>query len=145
MTETSITGEEVVPGTVGIAIRAMIFGTLLGAAVVSVAMWGARVLQASGATGNEAGGPVFALVVGGTFGGLGVAVAVAWSLMRPLRSPYRRGGFAILSGFLTLLAILPTVLLDRLVGPTGLLGFAAVCAVGCALLSRKVATGLRAT
>jgi hypothetical protein len=143
--ETSISGEPAAPHHVGIAIRAMLFGTLLGAGLVSLAMWGARTLQASGAAGDVAGGPVFALVVGGTLAGLGVAVGVAWSLMRPLRSPFRRGGLAILAGFLTLIVILPTVVLDRLVGTAGLLGFAAACAAGCVLLGRKVATGLRAT
>ncbi|HWA56020.1 MAG TPA: hypothetical protein VG692_02145 [Gemmatimonadales bacterium] len=142
--DTNIAGEPVVPGQVGLAVRAMIFGTLLGTTLVSLALWGARVLQGGAPQAAVTGGPVFALVVGGTFAGLGMAVGVAWALMRSLRSPFRRGGLSILAGFLTLLAMLPTVVVDRMVGPAGLLGFAALCALACLLLSRRVASGPRA-
>ena len=144
--ETSISGEPVVPGQVGLAIRAIAFGTLMGAGLVAVAMWAARTILPPGtlpAGYNPAASPVFYLVVGGTFAGLGLAVIVAWSLMRPLRSAYRRGGLAMVAGFATFVAMLPTVYIDQALGRLGLLGFALVCVLGCALLARKVAAGWR--
>ena len=144
----SVSGEPSAPHHVGIALRAMLFGTLMGAGLVSLAVWGARTLQADSPvppTGAPPESPVFNLVVGGTLAGLGLAVVVAWSLMRPLRSAYRRGGLAIVAGFATFVAMLPTVALDRILGRPGLLGFAAACALGCALLARKVAAGMRQT
>lgn len=146
MTETSISGEEVVPGTVGIAVRAMLFGTLLGTGVISLALWASRLfLPDGGPAAPVTGGPVFALVVGGVFAGLTLAVAVAWSLMRVLPSPFRRAGLAILAGFLTFLCMLPTWAINRMIGPSGLLGFGLLCFVGCVLLSRKAAAGLRSS
>jgi hypothetical protein len=143
--QTSISGEPAAPHHVGIAIRAIAFGTLMGAGLVSIAMWGARRLQAGTGPveGPPAASPAFPLVVGGTLAGLGLAIVVAWSLMRPLRSAYRRGGLANVAGFATFVAMLPTMAIDQAVGPWGLLGFAAVCALGCALLARKVAGGMR--
>jgi hypothetical protein len=144
----SISGEPSAPHHVGIALRAMLFGTLMGAGLVSLALWGARTLQQASpvpAPGTPPAGPVFNLVVGGTLAGVGFAVVVAWSLMRPLRSAYRRGGLAIVAGFATFVAMLPTVALDRLLGRPGLLGFAAACALGCALLAHRVAAGMRQT
>jgi hypothetical protein len=146
--QTSISGEPTAPHHVGIALRAMLFGTLMGSSLVSLAMWGARTVQAGGPmppAGTPPTSPVFNLVVGGTLAGLGLAVAVAWSLMRPLRSAYRRGGLAVVAGFATFVVMLPTVFVDRLLGRPGLLGFAAVCVIGCALLARKVAAGMRQT
>ena len=145
--QTSITGEPAAPHHVGIAFRAILFGTLMGAGLIALAMWGARTVQAGSPlpAGARPAGPVFNLVVGGTLAGLGLAVAAAWSLMRPLQSPYRRGGLAIVAGFATFLLMLPTMAIDQLVGRAGLLGFAAACAAGCALLARRVATGMRQT
>jgi len=143
--DVSATGEPANPAHLGIALRAMLFGTLMGAALVAVAMWAARTLQAG--LPAPAGGPptsqAFSLVVGGTLAGLGLAVLVAWSLMRPLTSLYRRGGLAIVAGFATFVAMLPTIAVDRIAGRAGLLGFAAVCVLGCLALARRVAAGLR--
>jgi hypothetical protein len=146
MHETSISGEPVVPGHLGLAVRAVVFGTLMGAGSVAVAMWAARTMLPPGAApagANPADSPVFPVVVGGTFGGLALAVIVAWSLMRPLRSAYRRGGLAVLAGFATFVAMLPTVYIDQTLGRWGLLGYALVCVLGCALLARRVVTGWR--
>jgi hypothetical protein len=145
--QTSVSGEPAAPHHVGIAIRAMLFGTLMGAGLVSLVMWGVRTMQAGLATtpASPAESPAFPLVATGTFAGLGLAVLVAWSLMRPLRSAYRRGGLAVVAGFATFVAMLPTMAIDQVLGRWGLLGFAAACALGCALLARKVASGLRQT
>jgi hypothetical protein len=143
---TSVSGEPAAPEHVGIAMRAMLFGTLAGTGLISLSMWGKRTLELNGvgAAGPVSGGPVFALVLGGTLGGFLLAIGLAWSLMRPLRNPYRRGGLAIVAGFATVVVMLLTVVVDQLAGRWGLLAFAAACAVACLLLARRVAAGLRA-
>jgi hypothetical protein len=142
----SVSGEPVQPGDVGIAIRAMTFGMLAGTALIALAMWLRRTLelQGHGAQGAVTGGPIFALVLGGTIGGFLLTIGLSWSLMRVLRSPYRRGGLAIVAGFATVVLMLFTVVADQVAGRWGLLGFAGICALGCLLLARRVAKGFRA-
>lgn len=145
-TPTSVSGEPAAPEHVGIAVRAMLFGILAGTGLISLAMWGKRTLEMSGvgAVGAVTGGPIFALVLGGTIGGFLLTIGLAWSLMRPLHSPYRRGGLAIVAGFATVVVMMLTVVIDQLAGRWGLLGFAAACTLGCLLLARRVAAGFRA-
>ncbi|MFN8654345.1 MAG: hypothetical protein U0133_20775 [Gemmatimonadales bacterium] len=144
MPETSISGEAVVPGSVGVAVRAMAFGTLLGTGLIALALWGSRLLVPGGPTAAVTGGPVFMLVVGGTFAGIGMAVGVAWALMRGVPSLFRRGGLAILTGFLTVICMLPTGPINALIGPAGLAGFALLCFIGCLLVRPRAAAGPRA-
>lgn len=143
---TSVSGEPAAPEHVGIAIRAMAFGMFAGTGLIALAMWLRRTLelQGYGSDGPVSGGPIFALVLGGTLGGFLLTIGLSWSLMRPLRSPYRRGGLAIVAGFATVVVMLLTIAADQLAGRWGLLGFAGLCAIGCALLARRVASGVRA-
>lgn len=145
-TPVSVSGEPAAPEHVGVAFRAILFGTIAGTGLVALVMWGVRTLQwQSPATTTAAtSGPIFTLGVGGTIAGLLVATGLAWSLMRPLRSPFRRGGLAIIAGFATVIVMLLTIAVDYIAGRWALLGFAALCALGCALLARRVALGLRA-
>ncbi len=107
-------------------------------------MWGVRTLQLGAPPGVVAtGGPIFTLGVGGTGAGLLLATGLAWSLMRPLHSPFRRGGLAIIAGFATIILMLLTIAADYMGGRWALLGLAALCALGCALLARRVALGFR--
>lgn len=141
----SASGEPVEPGHIGIAMRAMLFGMLAGTGLIALSMWGKRTLELQGPPVASAitGGPIFALVLGGTLGGFLLTIGLAWSLMRPLRNPYRRGGLAIVAGFATIVVMLFSILADQLAGRWGLLAFAGLCALGCLLLSRRVASGVR--
>lgn len=123
----------------------MLFGTLAGTGLIALSMWGKRTLELQGppTEGAITGGPIFALVLGGTIGGFLLSIGLAWSLMRPLRNPYRRGGLAIVAGFATVVIMLLTVVADQVAGRWGLLGFAGLCAIGCALLARRVASGVK--
>lgn len=141
---TSVSGEPAAPEHVGVALRAMLFGSLAGTGLIALAMWGRRMLETQGPVTEDpiTGGPIFALVVGGTLGGFLLTIGLAWSLMRPLRSPYRRGGLAIIAGFATIVLMLLSIVADQLAGRWGLLGLAALCVTGCLLLSRSVASGV---
>lgn len=123
----------------------MLFGTLAGTGIIALSMWGKRTLELQGppVEGAVTGGPIFALVLGGTIGGFLLAMILAWSLMRPLRNPYRRGGLAVVAGFATIVVMLLSIVADQVAGRWGLLALAGLCALGCLLLSRKVAAGVR--
>lgn len=143
--ETSISGEPAAPHHVGIAIRAIGFSAMLGGAAGTLLLWGVRTLQGlqPAAPGPSTSLPVFSLLVGALLGAPGLASLTTWMLTRPLHSPWRRGGFAAVSGGAGLLIILAAALVDNLGGRMGLLVYAGVCVLTCLLLSRKVAAGVR--
>jgi hypothetical protein len=124
----------------------MLFGILAGTGVIALAMWLRRTLELYGYASDApiTDGLIFNLVVGGTFGGFLLTIGLSWSLMRVLRNPYRRGGLAIVAGFATVIVMLLSVVADKLAGRWGLLAFAGLCVLGCVLLARRVATGMRA-
>jgi len=62
---------------------------------------------------------------------------VAFTLMAPIGSLYRRGALAMVSGFGTLVASLVTIPLDRGLGRPGLLLLALACAAGGLWLGRR--------
>ena len=138
MTELSPTGEPAAPQQVGPALRAVITATLLGAGVITLALWAGRTLQS--ATPAVAGTPpptsVFVVVVGGTLGGFAAAAGVAWTLLAPLVSAYRRGGLSMVAGFATVLAMLPAVFAEQVGGRSGLLVYGVVALLLALLLSR---------
>lgn len=146
-TETSISGEPAAPHHVGIAIRAVLFSALLGGAAGTLLLWGVRTLQplAPAPEGQQASLPVFILLVGSLLGAPAIASLATWLLTRSLTSPWRRGGFAAVAGGMGLLVVLAAALADNLGGRNGLLGYAGLCVAGCALLSRRVASGFHAS
>ena len=121
-----------------VAIRGVAIGILIGSAMIAVVLWGVRTLQMSSPSESpQLGSAPGVLLVAGTFGGLLAATAVAFSLMAPIGSLYRRGALAMVSGFGTLVASLVTSPLDRGLGRPGLLLLALACAAGGLWLGRR--------
>ncbi len=137
---TSPTGEPAAPEQVGLAFRAMLSGALAGLTLIAAAMWLMRTLQAAGRapTAPTPGDAVATLVLLAWVGGAGIAGLLAWGLMAPIRSAYRRGGFAMVAGFGTLPLAFVTAPVDALLGRWGLLGLAAASASCGALLARRL-------
>jgi hypothetical protein len=79
----------------------------------------------------------FYVIVGGTLAGILLAAYVAWRLLEPITSTYRRGALAIVSAFATVLVMLVCAGIHQLFGRDGLLTFLAVCGVASALLARQ--------
>ena len=73
------------------------------------------------------------LLLFGTLGGLVLAGVVAWRLLRPLESTYRRGGLALVSAFATVVLMQIYRPLDAAFGMPALL-VAAVVAGALALI-----------
>ena len=80
--------------------------------------------------------PAFYLLFGGTLGGILAAAGMAWWLLGPIESTYRRGGLAMVSGFATVLLMLICIPVHQLLGRSGLFGLLAVRG-GAALLARR--------
>ncbi len=124
------TGEPAEPDHVGLAFRALFAGVAAGVAAVSAAMWLYRSLQVSGVAplAPTVQDPVANLVLFGWLGGALAGFLLAFLLLRPLGSAYRRGGLAMVAGFGALVVGLVTAPVDSLLGRWGLLGLVAVCA-----------------
>ncbi len=82
-------------------------------------------------------GAPFYLLMAGTLGGVLLAFGIAWWLLAPVGSTYRRGAFAVISGFATILTMLVCMPVDRLFGPPGLLALLGVSAMAALLFARR--------
>ena len=83
----------------------------------------------------------FYLIAGGTIAGLVLAGFVAWRLLEPIASTYRRGGLAMVAAFATVILMLICTGVFELFGRTGLLsllGFSAVTSVLLAVQARRL-------
>ena len=121
---------------VGLAATAMAAGVALGLAVIGVTVLGVDTLRPRTAS---AGGPGLALylLLLGTAGGAVAAGGATWRLLGPIGSTYRRGGFALVSAFATLVLMLVFVPVNQALGRPGLGVAAALSAALSVLLLRR--------
>jgi hypothetical protein len=111
---------------------------LVGATVAATA----ALRPSAGATEPALGAPLYILLFG-TLGGLLLAGVVAWRLLRPLHSTYRRGGLAMVSAFATVVLMQIYRPLDAAFGVPALLG-GAVLSAGLAWLLARLARRMAA-
>ena len=106
----------------------------LGLAVISATVLGVDALR----SGHPAQvNPALYFLFGGTVAGVVTAAGVAWWLLGPIISTYRRGGLSMVSGFATVLLMLICIPIHQLLGRTGLIALAFVCLVTGLLLGRQ--------
>ena len=89
-----------------------------------------------GATDSALGAPLY-LLAAGTLGGLVLAGVVAWRLLAPIDSTYRRGGLAMVSAFATVPLMQLYRPLDTALGAPALAGAGALFAGIAWLLARR--------
>jgi hypothetical protein len=77
----------------------------------------------------------FYLIAGGTIAGLVLAAFVAWRLLEPIASTYRRGGLAMVAAFATVVLMLVCAGVFELFGRAGLLSLLGFSAVTSSLLA----------
>lgn len=142
----SATGEAAQPEHVGIALRGMLAGAVLGLGAVALVMWLVRTLQLAGRAplAPTPADTIATVILAGWVGGAVLGGLAAWSLLAPIRSSYRRGGLAMVGGFATLLVSFITAPVDSLLGRWGLLGLAAVAVLLFAHLARRIGARVRA-
>jgi hypothetical protein len=119
---------------VRLALLAMGSGMAFGLAVVSLVVLGVDLLRPAAPSGSPATGPAFYLLVLGTLGGLVLAGVVAWRLLVPVLSTYRRGGLSVVTGLATVLPMLLCMAANQLAGRTGLVVLAGVALLVAGLL-----------
>ena len=105
---------------------------LVGATVAAIA----ALRPPPGTTEPALGAPLYLLLFG-TLGGLVIAGVVAWRLLSPLESTYRRGGLAIVSAFATVVVMQIYRPLDAAFGIPALLVAAGGAAALAWILSRR--------
>jgi hypothetical protein len=123
---------------VALAATALGAGLSAGLALVGATVAALDAVRPPAGTVEPALGAPLYLLAAGTLGGLVLAGVVAWRLLAPLDSTYRRGGLALVSAFATvpimLLLYLP---LDAAFGTPALVAAAALATGAAWLLSRR--------
>jgi hypothetical protein len=110
-------------------------GLSAGLALVGATVAATAALRPPGGTTEPALGAPLYLLLFGTLGGLVLAGVVAWRLLRPLQSTYRRGGLALVSAFATVVLMQIYRPLDAAFGVPALLVAAALAGVLALLLA----------
>ena len=108
----------------------------VGLALISLALIGVDRLRAAAPTSDPGEGPAIYLLLIGTLAGLLLAGVVAWRLLAPILSLYRRGGLSIVSAFATVLAMLLCIPAHQLAGWPGLAVLAAAALLLAFFLAR---------
>jgi hypothetical protein len=122
---------------VSLAAAALGAGVSAGLALVGATVAATAALRPpAGTTEPALGAPLYLLLIG-TLGGLVLAGVVAWRLLQPLESTYRRGGLALVSAFATVVVMQVYRPLDAAFGVPALLAAAAVAGALAWLLARR--------
>jgi hypothetical protein len=122
---------------VSLAATALGAGLSAGLALVGITVAALDAVRPPPGTPNLANGAPVYLLAAGTLGGLVLAGVVAWRLLAPLDSTYRRGGLALVSAFATVLGMQVYPLLDSVFGTPALLSAAALAGLAALVLSRR--------
>lgn len=123
-------------GPARFVVSAMGAAVAVGLTVISLALIGVDRLRAAAPAANPGEGPALYLLTIGTLGGLLAAGVVAWWLLAPILSLYRRGGLSIVSAFATVLAMLLCIPAHQLAGSAGLAVLAAAALLLAVVLGR---------
>ncbi|HEY8197812.1 MAG TPA: hypothetical protein VIG04_12580 [Gemmatimonadales bacterium] len=120
-------------GTLGFLAAALASAVLTGLTAITATVLVADALRSRhGAANLEFR---FYLIAGGTIAGLVLAGLVAWRLLEPIASTYRRGGLAMVAAFATVVLMLICTGVFELFGRAGLLSLLGFSAVTSALLA----------
>ena len=124
---------------VRLALLAMGSAVAFGLGVVSATVLGVDLIRppatSAASAAPQLGAPLYLLVFG-TLAGLVLAGIVAWRLLSPVLSLYRRGGLSIVSGLATVLAMLLCIPVHQLAGRAGLAVLGTLALGVSALLAR---------
>ena len=123
-------------GPVRLALLAMGSAVAFGLATVSATVLSVDLLRSDVAADTPAlGAPLYVLFFG-TLASLVCAGVVAWRLLSPILSTYRRGGLCLVSGFATVVAMLLCIPAHQLAGRPGLIGLGVAALLVSLLLAR---------
>jgi hypothetical protein len=123
-----------VSGTFGFIAAVGAGSVSLGLVIITATVLGVDALRSSQPGGTN---PALYLLFGGTLAGILAAAGMAWWLLGPIESTYRRGGLAMVSGFATVLLMLICIPVHQFFGSAGLIALMAICIAVAALLARR--------
>ena len=124
----------------GLVLGGLAFGLLLGLGLQSVVGFAVRTAQVGA---QPAGGldltslPARILLVGTAVAAVAAGTAT-WSVVSPLRHPWRQGMLSIIAGFGSFALALVTQPIDRLFGRPGLIALAIIAGLGALWLARRL-------
>jgi hypothetical protein len=121
-------------GTFGFVAAVGACAVSLGLVVITATVLGVDALRSGQSAGPNS---ALYLLFGGTLAGILAAAGMAWWLLGPIESTYRRGGLAMVSGFATVLLMLICFPVHQFLGRSGLFALMTMCAVAAALLARR--------
>jgi hypothetical protein len=122
---------------VSLVVAALGAGLSAGLALVGATVAATAALRPTAGTSEPALGAALYILLFGTLAGLLLAGVVAWRLLRPLQSTYRRGGLAMVSAFATVVLMQIYRPLDAAFGVPALVGGAVLTAGLAWLLARR--------
>ena len=122
---------------VSLAATALGAGLSAGLALVGATVAALDALRPPPGTAEPALGAPLYLLAAGTLGGLVLAGVVAWRLLAPLDSTYRRGGLALVSAFATVPIMQLYQPLDAAFGTPALVATAVLAGGAAWLLARR--------
>jgi hypothetical protein len=122
---------------VSLVVAALGAGLSAGLALVGATVAATAALRPTAGTTEPALGAALYILLFGTLAGLLLAGVVAWRLLRPLQSTYRRGGLAMVSAFATVVLMQIYRPLDAAFGVPALVGGAVLTAGLAWLLARR--------
>ena len=128
---------------VGLAFGAMAFGGVLGIGLQGLVTWAVRTLQAGSpapAAPSLGSGPALVLLLGTAAGVVGAGVAT-WTILAPIKNPWRQAMLSIITGLGSFALSIVTLPIDHAFGRSGLLALAALSGVGCLLIGRRLGAG----
>jgi hypothetical protein len=119
-----------------LALLAMGSAVAFGLAVVSATVIGVDWLRPAAPSAAPALGAPLYLLFFGTLAGVLLSGIVAWRLLSPILSTYRRGGLSVVSGLATVLAMLLCIPVHQLAGRRGLAALGGLALLVSLLLAR---------
>jgi hypothetical protein len=126
-------------GPIRLVVLAMGSGVAFGLAIVSATVLGVDLLRPESPSPTpELGAPLYLLFFG-TMAGVVLAAVVAWRVLDPILSIYRRGGLSMVSGLAIIPVMLVCIPVRELAGRSGL----GALGVGALLLSLLLARLVR--
>lgn len=136
----SIGGEPLDPSVdlVRIAARGLLAGVLAGVGAAAIVLAAVRFLLRNAAPSDVPDtGAAFLVLVAGTLAAMTIGGGVAWRGLAPVRSPYRRGVFAMIAAFATFVGALLATPVHYFLGIPGLLALSAVSLLAALALVRR--------
>lgn len=120
----------------GLAAGAVGSAVALGLAVVTATTLAVDTMRPAAGGSPDLDVP-FYLLLWGTLAGIALAGVLAWRLLSPLQSAYRRGGLSMVSAFATVLAMLVCIPVNQLLGRPGLAALIALSLLVSFALARR--------